>query len=127
MSTPAPALFCIKTGCNRDRVPGSDLCVVHANNPQPIFERDKLYRLHLDTCGNARELMKTKNEDYAVADDPYRNFRTFGRLGILVRLSDKLARLRTFEERGTFSVADENVKDTVQDIINYAILYLGYE
>lgn len=31
MSTAAPALFCIETGCNRDRVPGSDLCVLHRN------------------------------------------------------------------------------------------------
>ena len=31
MSTPSPALFCVELGCNRDRVPGSEQCVVHAN------------------------------------------------------------------------------------------------
>jgi len=89
--------------------------------------REKLYSLHNETCKQSLELMKSKNQDYACADDPYRNFRMFGQLGILVRMSDKLARLRTFDERKMLNVSDESIKDTVQDLINYSILYLGYE
>ena len=92
-----------------------------------MTKREELYEFHKDVCDKALALMKKKNEDYASGDDPFRNFRQFGRLGILVRLSDKLARLRTFEERGKFSVEDEGVEDTVLDILNYAILYGAYK
>ena len=88
--------------------------------------RAELQQLHCDLCAEARQLMDAKNRDYAAESDPYRNFRQFGRYGILVRLSDKLARLRTFEERGEFSVKDESVLDTCKDVINYIVLYLGY-
>lgn len=91
------------------------------------MKREELWALHQSVCQDALTLMKTKNADYAAKEDPYRNFRMFGRLGILVRMSDKLARLRTFEERGELSVKDEQVEDTVRDLINYSILYLGYK
>ena len=89
--------------------------------------REQLYALHKQLTDDALALMRKKNLDYAAEDDPYRNFRQFGRLGILVRMSDKQARLRTFTERGKFSVEDEGVADTVKDIINYAVLFAGYD
>lgn len=70
--------------------------------------------------------MVVKNHDYAASDDPFRNFRTFGELGILVRLSDKIARLQSFIENGELMVKDESVLDTVLDITNYAVLFYGY-
>lgn len=88
--------------------------------------RQSLYDLHVELCFYALRLMKDKNHDYASEDDPYRNFRTFGELGILVRLSDKLARLRSWTENKTLKVADESVRDTVLDAINYLILFEGY-
>jgi hypothetical protein len=96
--------------------------------PTPVLTpRDALLYFHEEVCAKAREIMAAKNHDYASDADPFRNFRTFGRYGILVRLSDKLARLRSFEEQGSLQVADEKIADTVLDIINYAVLYLGYE
>lgn len=89
--------------------------------------REKLFTLHSALSADALNLMKKKNMDYGGDTDPYRNFRLFGGLGILVRLSDKLARLRTFEERGKFSVEDEGVRDTIVDILNYAVLLYGYQ
>lgn len=90
-------------------------------------DRDKLLALHTDLCEAARSTMKKKNQDYATNDDVFRNFRMFGGLGILVRASDKLARLRTFEERNEFSVSDESLRDTIEDLINYAVIYLAYK
>ena len=89
--------------------------------------RHDLYKLHKKLAHKALSLMSKKNADYAAQNDPYKNFRTFGRFGILVRLSDKLSRLQTFEERGRFSVKDESVEDTALDILNYVVLYMGYE
>ena len=68
--------------------------------------------------------MESKNQDYGADADPFRNFRSFQELGILVRLSDKLSRLRTYIERGDFKVQDESVKDTALDAINYVVLLL---
>lgn len=48
-------------------------------------------------------------------------------MGILVRLGDKFARLQSFTENGKFFVEDEGVQDTIKDIINYAVLFAGYD
>lgn len=85
--------------------------------------RGALSNQHNSLCSSALSLMMKKNADYACDTDLFRNFRYFGSLGVLVRLSDKLARLRTFEERNTFSVTDESLRDTVMDAINYLIIY----
>lgn len=51
------------------------------------------------------------------------NLVEFGQFGVLVRLSDKLHRLRNLHERGTAPL-HESVLDTWQDIAGYAILAL---
>lgn len=94
---------------------------------QKTLTREQLMVLHKELCDTARELMSRKNRDYGADEDPFRNFRTFGRIGILVRMSDKLARLRSFTENGKFFVEDEGVQDTIKDIINYAVLFAGYD
>jgi hypothetical protein len=72
-------------------------------------------------------LTTKKSNDYASDDDPFRNFRAFGELGILVRMSDKFARLRTaLYDRKDMAVSDETVEDTVLDLATYAVLLLAY-
>lgn len=88
-----------------------------------VISRTELLALHEKLGKQARELMTAKNHDYAVEQDVFRNFRTFGTLGVLVRLSDKLARLRSFEENNKFAVTDEKLIDTILDTINYAVIY----
>lgn len=80
-----------------------------------------------------REVMIKKNSDYAnttESSDPFRNFQSFGAFGILVRLSDKLSRLRTFIEKARngdeMSIKDENWEDTIIDARNYLVLLDGY-
>src|SRR6185312_2760756 len=88
--------------------------------------RGELELLHADLCADARAIMRKKNIDYAQEGNPYENFETFGLLGILVRLSDKLARLRRYVENGgKFAVEDEGRVDTVRDAINYLVLFEG--
>ena len=99
--------------------------LANAMNALPTA-RQALYTLHRDLSAASLELMQKKNHDYASEDDPYRNFRTFGELGILVRLSDKLARLRSWTENQKLAVADESVRDTVLDAINYLVLFEAY-
>lgn len=45
----------------------------------------------------------------------------FGNLGIVVRMSDKMARLKQLIKPGTIAlVSDEKLEDTAKDLINYA-------
>jgi hypothetical protein len=85
--------------------------------------RGRLFQAHQEITQKAYEIMRAKNADYACAEDPFRNFRTFGLLGVLVRMSDKLARLRSFLENQTLAVKDEGVEDTLIDLVNYAVIF----
>jgi hypothetical protein len=72
-------------------------------------------------------LTYAKNSDYASDEDPFANFRTFGELGILVRMSDKFARLKTLLiDKKEVVVSDETVEDTILDLATYAALLLSY-
>lgn len=93
-----------------------------------ITTTEELLVFHRKLTKEAHDLMGVKNSDYAGLDpDPFRAFRMFGRFGILVRMSDKFSRLRTFLERGQFNVKDESVRDTIRDLINYAVIFEAYD
>lgn len=102
-----------------------ELAYIQEEFKKPMTRED-LRLLHENMCENARNLMKAKNVDYATETDIFRNFRMFGELGILVRMSDKLARLRSIMENGRIEVSDESIKDTLLDIINYSVIFAGY-
>ena len=73
------------------------------------------------------DLTTKKNADYGSNTDPFANFRTFGELGILVRMSDKFSRLRTaLYEKREFQVNNETVEDTALDLAVYALLLISY-
>jgi hypothetical protein len=91
------------------------------------ISRVGLEGIHNELTNKAREIMRAKNQDYATEQDVFRNFRYFGGLGILVRMSDKLARLRSFEENDKFAVQDEKLVDTILDLVNYAIIYYAFK
>jgi hypothetical protein len=88
--------------------------------------------IHEDTCTKAQLIMEAKCQDYASAEDPFRNFRQIEALGlgsvevgIIVRMGDKLARLAGFAKNGELAVVDETAEDTCLDLINYTIILLA--
>ena len=100
------------------------------------MDRETLLSFHKKICNESYELMKRKNHDYAGGENGVNPFANFTRCedmgftttsrGFGVRLTDKVSRLSTFCETGILKVSDEGLKDTVQDIINYVILFLAY-
>lgn len=64
----------------------------------------------------ALELFKRKNADYGDA------FATYGTVGVLVRLGDKIMRLQNISNRGVQLVDDEKLRDTLIDLHNYAAM-----
>lgn len=91
--------------------------------------QQELFDLHRETCASCLETMMQKNADYCGGtSDPFANFKVteiFGIhpvIGILLRLTDKLQRIRSFVANGTCAVKTESVEDACDDIVNYAIL-----
>ena len=83
---------------------------------------EKIGQLH----NQELELIKVKNKDYGADKDPFANFQWFGKLGFLVRMSDKLMRVKQIFESGEVSVKSESVKDTLMDLSNYSNLLIAY-
>lgn len=82
---------------------------------------------------DAVELTRRKGQDYAPGDDPFKNFRLIGHVngidvpnGILVRLTDKLARFVALMNRpdNVGAVADEKITDTLADLMVYSNILL---
>jgi hypothetical protein len=75
--------------------------------------------------------MGVKNEDYADEHSVFGNLELVEamsrgaydtELGILIRMGDKLSRLFTSLRRD-LSVGDESIRDTLLDVVNYAVLF----
>tara|TARA_B110000305_G_scaffold11660_1_gene11062 strand:- start:36 stop:293 length:258 start_codon:yes stop_codon:yes gene_type:complete len=66
----------------------------------------------------ALELFKKKNADYGDA------FAKYGIIGVLMRIEDKIQRSLSISKNGVNLVKDENIKDTLLDLHNYAAMGL---
>lgn len=65
------------------------------------------------------ETYKAKNADYG--DSFSKSFKEFGLTAPVVRMSDKLERLKTLSKADA-RVKDESIRDTLIDLANYAIM-----
>lgn len=64
----------------------------------------------------ALEVFARKNADYGDA------FATFGLIGVLVRIEDKIKRALSISNTGVTLVNDEGLQDTLLDLHNYAAM-----
>ena len=62
------------------------------------------------------ELFKKKNKDYGDA------FATYGAIGVLVRMGDKIARLQSITTKSVSLVDSESLRDTLIDLHNYSTM-----
>jgi hypothetical protein len=69
----------------------------------------------------ALELFIKKNADYGDA------FATFGIIGVLVRIEDKIKRCISISSKNVQLVDDESLRDTLIDLHNYAAMALMLE
>jgi Nucleotide modification associated domain 1 len=70
---------------------------------------------------DALELFIKKNADYGDA------FATFGVIGVLVRIEDKIKRCLSISSKNVQLVDDESLRDTLIDLHNYAAMALMLE
>ena len=64
----------------------------------------------------ALELFKKKNSDYGDS------FATYGPVGVLVRMGDKISRLNSITNKTVNLVNTESLRDTLIDLHNYAAM-----
>jgi hypothetical protein len=89
---------------------------------------------HAECCAKMMDIAQRKNADYTGdSADPFANFADTevmagcsAERGFLVRMGDKLKRIRSFVDKGILLVKDESVEDTLLDLANYCILLAGY-
>lgn len=95
------------------------------------MNRDNLLKLHDETCAKTRAIMVAKNNDYSGgtrAPDALANFKCAHTLdlhpvtGLLLRMQDKMMRVKSFVADGALKVSGETVEDAFDDMVNYAIL-----
>lgn len=78
--------------------------------------------IHKSICNDLNKIYEHKNNDYGESFAKVRN--ELGSIAILVRLSDKLERLKTLMKGKEQQVQDESIKDSFRDLANYCIMEL---
>jgi len=64
----------------------------------------------------ALELFKKKNSDYGDA------FASYGVIGVLVRMGDKISRLQSISNKNITLINTESLRDTLIDLHNYSAM-----
>lgn len=72
-------------------------------------------------CGDLVETYRRKNSDYG---DSFASLREEFPESILIRLSDKLNRLKSLYRKKDVEVSDESVNDTLLDMAGYCLMEL---
>jgi hypothetical protein len=62
------------------------------------------------------ELFRRKNMDYGDA------FATYGPVGVIVRMGDKIQRLLSVSKKGIYFIDSESLRDTLIDLHNYSAM-----
>lgn len=78
--------------------------------------------IHKIICNKLTEIYIKKNADYGDSFAKLRN--EYGNTAILIRLEDKLGRLKKLMLGAEQKVKDESINDTLVDLANYAIMEL---
>ena len=69
-----------------------------------------------DVQEEAFNLFKKKNSDYGDS------FATFGPIGVIIRMQDKINRLVSVSKKNVSFVRDESLRDTLMDLHNYSAM-----
>lgn len=124
---PAEALAAqiLSSCCEGGRIPTAAQVVERFNPTHPTSQK------FFDLCDRLKSMHRSKSTDYGCpsGNDPLANIRNGAKFvgikdwqGAMVRLSDKVTRLATFNATGT--LGHEGVEDTLLDLASYSLLAL---
>lgn len=77
---------------------------------------------HEKLCKELNKIYESKNHDYGDSFSKVR--KELGNTAILVRIYDKVERLKTLLMGAEQKVTDEKVEDTLMDLANYCLMEL---
>ena len=80
---------------------------------------DKIERLE-NLMAEMMEIYKAKNKDYG--DSFSESFEEFGLIAPIVRMNDKMNRIKILSKKGGRQVKDESLRDSLMDLANYALM-----
>jgi len=92
---------------------------------------EEIIKLLEETTNDLKNTLRRKSSDYTGGEgsqDPFANFRATKVLdidpviGIMMRIMDKIQRVRSFVNDGELKVPNESVYDAFDDMIGYTIL-----
>ena len=94
------------------------------------MKREEFLSVAEETFIKCQAILEKKNKDYAgQGEDALRNFKQCSVLGVtdpvrgvLVRMSDKFARVTNILTSGVAHVKEESAEDTIEDLINYCVI-----
>jgi len=84
-----------------------------------------------ETTNGLKDTLRRKSSDYTGGEgsqDPFANFKATEVLdvdpviGVMIRIMDKIQRVRSFANDGELKVSNESVYDAFDDMIGYTIL-----
>ena len=84
---------------------------------RPYTPKELIFLKHLDKMKN---LYLKKNHDYG--DSVSKTFEEYGLTSFLVRMDDKMNRIKNLNKSNDVAVIGENIEDTLLDLANYAVL-----
>lgn len=98
------------------------------------MNREQYFEFHRAFCDKMIDVTRMKNMDYAGnSENPFSNFTVVEQTevcstltGFLVRMSDKMSRIKSIVNSGKTHVKDESIQDTLHDLANYCALMSGY-
>lgn len=80
---------------------------------------NKAYKLK-ELTDEIIEIYKAKNKDYG--DSFSDSFKEFGITSAVVRMNDKMNRIKSLAKSNDRQVKDESLRDTLVDLANYALM-----
>ena len=86
------------------------------------FTQEQRTKVHDEICDLIKDTYANKHHDYGPSFE--KTFYEYGWKAPLVRMEDKMSRLKSLFEKGDENrkVKDESIKDTVIDLANYSIM-----
>lgn len=76
--------------------------------------------IHKDLCVDIHSMCVKKNHDYG--DSAHKIYEEYGLNSYLIRMSDKMSRIKTLIRTEEQQVKDESIIDSLKDLANYALL-----
>lgn len=84
---------------------------------RPYTPKELIFLKYLDKMKN---LYLKKNHDYG--DSVSKTFEEYGLTSFLVRMDDKMNRIKNLNKSNDVAVIGESIEDTLLDLANYAVL-----